>query len=407
MKPVLVLSGHVISLAIVRALGPAGVPVFVASYDRRDIAPYSRLVRGAFDVPHPETATEACARRLLEFGHQHDHPVLMPGDDPSLIFASNCRESLGRAFIVACPDRETVAHMVDKRATYSLAAAAGVSVPMTMSPTSSREAADAADAVGYPCLLKPATSHRYFEQLGVKYRRVESRREAEEAFLEAERLGIGSMVQELIPGGDEAGVNYNAYVIDGEVRVEFTARKVRMVPPGGGVPGAVVSEEIVELLDPGRRTLGALNLTGYACCEFKWDSRLDTYRLLEVNGRHNRSGLLATRCGINFPLVEYEYLVNGRVPTPVPFRVRKYWVDEFKDLSCFPARVREHPGAVVSFWRPYVRRPVCAVLDWHDSRPFVRRLRYSLDVMRRLIRGGGTRMPKIVRVSRPPAEDPR
>ncbi len=31
---------------------------------------------------------------------------------------------------------------------------------------------------------------------------------------------------------------------------------------------------------------------------------------MEMNGRHNRSGLLAVKCGINFPWIEYQGLIN-------------------------------------------------------------------------------------------------
>lgn len=45
------------------------------------------------------------------------------------------------------------------------------------------------------------------------------------------------MLQELIPGDDTHGVNYNSYrTADGDVLAEFTAEKVRLSPPNFGVP---------------------------------------------------------------------------------------------------------------------------------------------------------------------------
>jgi predicted ATP-grasp superfamily ATP-dependent carboligase len=385
-KPVLVLSGHVAALAVARSLGPAGIPVFVASYDRRDMAPCSRHVRGTCRVPHPEADEEAFLTTLEAFGRAHDRPLLMPADDGSLVVTSRNRERLARSFLVACPELPVVERLIDKRQTYAAAAGFGVAVPSTMAPQTARECADAAEAVGYPCLVKPATSHRYFELLGVKYRRVASRSEAEGAFLEAKSLGTGVMVQEWVPGGDEYGVNYNAYATAGQVRVEFTARKVRMAPSGGGVPSAVVSERVLAVLEPGRRTLAALGYTGFACCEFKWDGRAGVFKLLEVNGRHNRSGLLATRCGINFPLIEYHNLVNGRRPEGLAFTSGRYWIDEFKDLTHFPQRARLGLMNGVTFWRPYIRPPVCAVLDWTDPFPFLHRFGVGFRVLGRRLR---------------------
>ncbi len=42
--PALVVSGHTMALAVVRALGEAGVPVVVLHYDARDFAQASRYV---------------------------------------------------------------------------------------------------------------------------------------------------------------------------------------------------------------------------------------------------------------------------------------------------------------------------------------------------------------------------
>jgi hypothetical protein len=172
---------------------------------------------------------------------------------------------------------------------------------------------------------------------------------------------------------DRLGVNYNAYAVDGESRVEFTARKIRMTPPGEGVPSVVLSAEVPEVIDLGRRTLRAIGFSGYACTEFKWDARSGRYVLFEVNGRYNRSNLLATRCGINFPLIEYQHRVLGVVPDRQSFKRNVWWIDEFKDLGSFPRRVRLDPRNLLTFWRPYLWRPVCVMYDWRDPRPFLLR----------------------------------
>jgi predicted ATP-grasp superfamily ATP-dependent carboligase len=383
MTSVLVLSGHVVSLAIARSLAEANIDVFVASYDRRDMAPLSRCVRRTIHVPHPEISEVSFINTILEFGRTHDRVMLIPGDDASLVATAMNYDRLAEVFLMACPAPEVVKRVVDKRTTYALAAAAAVAVPLTIAPKSARETADAADSIGYPCLVKPSTSHRYFEVFGAKYRRVFTREAAEAAFVEAQRAGIDVMVQELVTGGDECGVNYNAYMVDGKPRVEFTARKIRMVPPGGGVPGAVISEHIRDVVDPGRRALSAVGLEGYACVEFKWDSSSRVYKLLEINGRHNRSTLLATSCGINFPRIDYEYRTTGLLPAAQHFEAGRYWLDEFKDLSYFPTRLRMNPASGLGFWRPYLWFPVCAVFDWRDPYPFLGRVSHAVGLLRR------------------------
>jgi predicted ATP-grasp superfamily ATP-dependent carboligase len=206
------------------------------------------------------------------------------------------------------------------------------------------------------------------------------------AYEEAARAGMKVMVQELIQGGDECGVNYNCLMIEGEPIVEFTAEKVRLSPPTFGVPRVVISKRIPEIIEPGRAILRGLGFQGFACTEFKRDVRTGTYQFMEVNGRHNRSGMLAVSCGINFPLLEYEFLAYGKSPKPASFREGVYWIDDVKDfVESFRHRAVERYS-----WRqlarPYFQPHVYAVWDWRDPKPLLKRCR---DLM--LAAGNGRR----------------
>ena len=57
---------------------------------------------------------------------------------------------------------------------------------------------------------------------------------------------------------------------------------------------------------------------------------------MEVNGRHNLSSLLAVRCGINFPWIQYEHLVHGKLPSACDYETGMYWIDLVRDISVAP-----------------------------------------------------------------------
>jgi D-aspartate ligase len=156
-------------------------------------------------------------------------------------------------------------------------------------------------------------------------------------------------VQELIPGDEQCGAVYNSYFWNGEPLVEFTSRKIRNSPPETGSPSVVVSEWIPEVAEQGRRLLRAARFSGYSCTEFKRDPRDGQYKVMEVNARHNLSSLLATRCGLNFPWMQYRHLVDGIVPVQRDYQQGIYWVDVTRDLQnathyLRPARIL--PGRV-------------------------------------------------------------
>jgi predicted ATP-grasp superfamily ATP-dependent carboligase len=131
----------------------------------------------------------------------------------------------------------------------------------------------------------------------------------------------------------------------------------------------VVSRELPELLAPGRRMLRALDFHGFANIEFKRDPRDGQYKIIEVNARHNLSALLAVRCGVNFPLLQYRHLVHGELPDQPQCRQGVYWIDVTRDAKDAMSYLRRAGYSVGRFLRPYLAPHVTAVWDVRDPGP--------------------------------------
>ncbi len=180
------------------------------------------------------------------------------------------------------------------------------------------------------------------------------------------------VLQELIPGGDALGVNYNAYFWQGEPLVEFTAQKVRSAPPELGSPCVARSARVPEVLEYGRAILKAMDFYGYACTEFKLDPRDGVYKLMEVNGRHNLSTQLAVSCGLNFPWLHYRHLTDGILPESSEYRLDLNWIDGTRDAA-YALRYLRRERSLSKFLQPYFEPHVFAVLDWSDPLPILKR----------------------------------
>jgi D-aspartate ligase len=377
-KTAMVVSGHTMALAVVRALGAAGVPVVVAHYDERDIAHTSRYATADLRTPNPEHEDSLFLKALLGASGRFGGSVLIPASDESLVALSRHKRELSRHYTVGCSDWNVTEGFIDKAKTYALAESLGVLAPRTIVPASAVELAAAAEQIGFPLLVKPAKSHLFYTRFKRKMVRVADIGELREAYAAAMQAGLAVMLQEIIPGDDSQVVNYNCYRCDGRSQAEFTARQLRKAPPEFGSPRVVRSERIPEVVEPGREILRGLGFEGFACVEFKRDSRDGQYKLMEVNGRHNLSGLLAVRCGINFPLLHYRHLAEGEVPAVADFVPGIYWVDSFRDIGySLGYAVAEHyrPGQYLA---PYVRPHCDAILDRKDPGPFWARFGYLL-----------------------------
>lgn len=373
MIPAIVLSSHTVGLGVIRALGSRGIPIVSMYYDKKDMGYVSKYVQEKLTLPHPEENRVDFLEALVEYGKKAGRMLLIPADDATLKVVSQYRQRLQEHFIVACPEWEVIEKIIDKKNTYELAASLGIPSPQTLIPASLSELDEGIRTLGFPCLVKPRQSHLYYEKFRTKMVKVENRDQLHAAWNDATLAGLGVMLQEYIPGDDTQGANYNSYFADGKPLVEFTAQKVRLSPPWFGVPCVVVSRVIDEVAEPGRELIRKLGFNGYSCTEFKKDPRDGVYKLMEVNGRHNRSTLLATKCGINFPLIEYRHLVNGEKPTQSDYREGVYWIDEFRDIDHIVKNRKNAFKCISEYIRPYLRRKVFSVFDFGDPQPFMKR----------------------------------
>ena len=369
--PAIVISKGAQGLAVTRGLGEMGVRVIVLHWTDHDVARLSRYASEAIQVPHPEHDGPAFIDALLALSERFAGAVLIPTADEAVKDLASNKSQLERHFIVACPDADVVDRFIDKRHTYELAAARGIPIPRTLVPQGPDDLAAFDEQVRYPCLVKPRESHRYVWHFKTKLAVVASFAEMRSEYDAAMEAGVDVVIQELIPGPDSNGVNYNAYRCDGEVLAQCTARKIRLAPPRFGIPRVVVSADVPAVVAPGRAILDGLGLEGFACTEFKYDARDRTFKLLEVNGRHNLSTLLSIRCGMNFPWMSYRHLTAGERPAQADVRTGLYWIDETEDIPYSATRAGRDGRPLREILRPWAREHVFAVYDPDDRAPLL------------------------------------
>ena len=367
----LVTNGHE-GLAVARGLGMQGVPVVVLAYGPVSVAS-SKYVQAKIDIPSPKEA-EAFVGKLLEIGRDYEGSLLVTGQDDAVVTISRNKEALSSCFVVASPEWGIAKRFIDKSYTYALADEIGVPAPKTLSPTHPDEVSDYGKVVQYPCLIKPRQVHLFQKLFRAKMFLVDDFDELMTKYQEVSQANIEVMIQEFIPGEDVDVVNYNSYIAAGLDPVEFTAVHIRNAPPQLGSPRVVMSQNIPEITEPGRRLLEAMGFNGFSCTEFKKDSRDGVFKLMEVNGRHNRSAMLAIRCGINFPWIEYAHLVLGESTRPSGFEEGVYWMDTILDIKSSLRYRREERYSLAQYVEPYLKPHVDNFINFRDLGPIARRI---------------------------------
>lgn len=372
--PAIILSAQTQALGVVRALGMHGVPQVVVHYHPCDMAHRSRYATKTLRAPHPQQDEADFVARVMELAGKWEGAVLMPTSDETLLVAARHKEALSRHFLVACPDYAAACQVINKQQTYKLAAAAGVPAPWTLLAHSVEDVRRVGAEMLFPCLLKPVQSHLFYTHFGVKMFLIENLTQLLDSYSRVSAAGFKVVIQEYIPGGDGGVANYNCYAVGGKVLTEFTADHIRNAPPWFGSPRVVRSRQIDAVLEPGRQLMQALNYTGFSCTEFKLDRRDGQYKLLDINGRHNLSTLLAVRCGINFPWLEYRHHAYGDIPGQQTFQSGTYWIDMVRDIPYSLKHYNEEQYALRDYLRPYLHPHIWAICDWRDPLPFLQRI---------------------------------
>lgn len=374
LKPAIVLATHTMGLGVIRALGMMNVPVVAVYYDRyKDMGYVSKCVKHKFYSANPERNEDEFLDLLINLAARFGGGLLIPVSDQTLVAVSRHRDLLASYYVVACTEWDITKQLIDKKHTYALAEAIGVAAPKTIVPRSLEDVELYGKTIEYPCLVKPCQSHLFFARFGRKMVPVENLKQMLVIYRQAVEAGMDVMLQEIIPGDDTHVVNYNSYFWDGRPLVEFTAQQLRKAPPEFGSPCVAISKQVPEVIEPGRRILQAMGFYGYSCTEFKKDPRDGVYKLMEVNGRHNLSTLLAVNCGINFPWLHYHHLIDGIVPKQTEFREDFFWIDAERDLPVIPQRIFKQKERISQILLPYLKPHVFAVYDSQDLRPIFKR----------------------------------
>jgi D-aspartate ligase len=301
--------GWVNGLAAIRSLGRAGAPV--VALDHRPWALGFRS-RYALPVVAPEAGADEAGfvARLAELGDALGRPApIFPTHDVWLNAIARRQGELGERFLYPFPSWDVLSRIQNKRMQLEAAEAAGVHIPATGHPRSAEEALAFARDLGFPVLVKPADPIEFKRRHKRQAFRCANEAELETAYARAE--AHEPMVQELVPGGDDALYTLGSYLdATGKPLGVFSGRKLRQTPRLVGTCRVGEALWVQEVVDAGLRLLAAVGYRGISQVEFKRDPRDGRVKLMEINPRLFQWHGLAAACGVDLPRLAYEDLLG-------------------------------------------------------------------------------------------------
>jgi len=376
--PVVLLGG----ISLVRSLGMAGIPVIVASSNRREPAFASRYCSGRCDLP-PFNPPAAATAALLALGealmrHCGARIPLMYGNDDALEWLQGVRDELQPYFLFLMSDPDVTGALNAKDRFQDFGTMRGLPVPRSL--TWDGDGAGSLRGARGEILAKPkdkldwhqsALCHRLFGGTG-KARVFSSAAEILGDPL-VERYRRQLCFQEYIPGTDRDLWSFHGFADErGELLASFVGRKVRTYPVEMGESAFIELAHDEQLDALGREIAARCPLRGAFKMDLKRDARNGRWYLLEINARFNLWHYLGAVNGVNLPAIAYQYLVAGVRALPAVHETRFRWLAWRLDVRAYRQLARRNELTWLAWLLSILRsRNVYSTFSWRDPGPWL------------------------------------
>ena len=379
------------ALGVIQALASTGVSVIYLSTspEQSEYTHFSRFISEFMKVPSSINENDKLFELLMETQKNWDGALLISTTDQSVAFVSQNKDKLSSRYNIPVPKWDIVKRILNKDKLYLQAQKIGVPTPRFFFPDSVRFLIRNKEYLHYPCILKPFQSWRFVKFFKKKVLIVHDFHELIDKYMETQRHNLDVMVSEIIPGPDSCFYHYRCYLDGGgSVLAELCTQKLQQRPPVFGV--ARVSKTI-----PMNETLRQLALgllksypySGVSSTEFKFDSRDNQFKLIEINIRPVLPERLFVAAGINFPYIAYLDRV-AKVKTSAPiYATEIYWIDLFAEIAELLRMLAGKKMAIGNYLWPYRKKKrVFCIPFVKDPIPFiVRCFDFILSISKHII----------------------
>ncbi len=373
---VLVLGGHRQSLAVVRGLAASHASRIVFGYPDTSVGPgyvgRSRWVDELWRHP-PLDRERAFVDALNGFLETHsDVRFVFPVGDTEIRAFERMRGCLPRNVHYLMASTGVLATCRRKASLFAIARELGIPTAEYRSATTGPALLDAADAIGYPCIVKAETEE--LRAFGRKAFIVTKRAQLEEA------LELQSQPQALLVQSYVTGARHNLYFF-AEAGAVRAAAQVKIIRTDRSDGTGYAVEGITVPTDPRWRDHLAhltshLGYDGPGCLQFIHDGASRS-TILEMNPRLGANYAIVEKAGLHLPRWWLEHVECGRASISATLEcesgLRYGWF--YGDLAGWLSSFRD-PSSTADerfVWGMSLIRSLTApnhvVWDWRDPSP--------------------------------------
>lgn len=295
-------------LAVIRSLGRAKLQVHVGMCPEDDMALKSKYITDYHDIPEYTPTSEGWINAITSLVQAHKYKLIIPTHDESAIPMQIYQDKLKPLVNTYSLASDVFDVAFDKIKSSELAAQLGVKLPRQASIELSDLKSGLPKDFSLPIVIKPSSSYTK-EDLGIRREvtMVKSPAQLQDVVDKFSNWGE-VLIQEVFSG---IGTGVEVLAKEGKILAIFQHMRVHE-PIGGGASSYRKSVKInPELQKATEDLISALNYSGVAMVEFKFDPQTNDWIFIEINGRFWGSLPLAIASGVDFPYYLYDLMVNG------------------------------------------------------------------------------------------------
>ncbi len=323
--PAVVANAHITGLSVARALSAHDVPVIAIDQVGDGVAPPSDAVDLAGEVRYPLDEPEGFTEDLAAIA-----------DAAGEVVAFGCMDEWVHAFVDADVATVTLpwgnhASVLDKTKLYRRAEALGVPFPETYFPAET-DPDEAAAALGFPLVVKPARKREGEEAIGSNVVEVVDGEELHDVLEAAEASDVEVMLQEKVDIATGEDRSLASYVPEEGDPVAVVGNAAVRFPQEFGTSCLV---ETVVAPEIEARALSVIEDAGYygiSESEFVYDAQREEYVLLDINTRPWKWISMPVAAGANLPYAAYADAVGEEFEAGEPGNARWVYLRDYLTL---------------------------------------------------------------------------